>query len=105
MNNPVGNQTKPDIRRRMTALALQFPTLSKNVPGVSPWNAEKLDHWLVTSRAATAGSRCAVQFLLYVWDPGAQWQSGTFSLRDAYGRWDQDHWAVLERFIRCPFFP
>ncbi len=93
------------IRERMTDLALQFPTLRKEVPGVSPWNAVKLDHWASTSDGMTAGSRCAVQFVLYVWDPQASWQSGPFSFRDAYGRWDLAHWTVLQQFIQNPFFP
>lgn len=93
------------IRKRMTDLALQFPTLHQEVPGISPWNALKLDHWTSTSGTMRDGQRCAVQFVLYVWDPQANWQSGPFSLREAYGRWDLAHWTVFQRFIQNPFFP
>lgn len=94
-----------DIRERMSKLAQEFPTLREEVPGVAPWDAWLIDDWSATSGQATSGSRCAVQFLLYVWDPGAEWRSGAFSLREAYGTWDYAHWQVLERFIRVPFFP
>lgn len=94
-----------DIREKMTKLALGFPTLREEVPGVAPWDAWLIDDWAATSGQATSGSRLAVQFLLYVWDPGAEWRSGAFSLREAYGAWDYAHWQVLERFIQVPFFP
>ena len=94
-----------DVRERMTKLALEFPTLRAAVPGVAPWDAWLIDDWAATSGQATSGSRLAVQFLLYLWNPGAEWRSGAFSLGEAYGAWDYAHWQVLERFIQVPFFP
>lgn len=94
-----------EIHAKMTTLALEFPTLRDGVPGVSPWDPRLIDNWACSSGQATSGSRSAVQFLLNVWDPMAEWRSGDFSLREAYGVWDDAHWQVLERFIRHPFFP
>lgn len=92
-------------RKRMSLLALKFPSLHEGVPGIAPWDAEQLDCWLTTSGAVTAGSLCAGRFVLYVWNPETEWQSGPFSLRETYGRLDLAHWNVLVDFIRNPFFP
>lgn len=107
MNSQVGeiSAAHADIRERMSKLAQEFPSLRDEVPGVAPWDAWLIDDWAATSGQATSGSRCAVQFLLYVWDPRAEWRSGAFSLREAYGTWDYAHWQVLEHFIQIPFFP
>lgn len=98
-------QSNLDSQQRMSLLALKFPALHKGVPGILPWNPDELDQWLSTSGAVTAGSRCAGLFLLYVWNPDTQWQSGSFSLREAYGRCDDAHWAVIQEFIQQPYFP
>jgi len=114
MNEPVNErvnerrseqQSPHDNSERMSRLALEFPTLHKGVPGILPWNAARLDQWLATSGAVTAGSRCAGQFLLYVWNPETEWRSGAFSLREAYGRMDPTHWKVVEEFVQHPYFP
>lgn len=90
---------------RMSQLALEFPTLHGGVPGISPWRPLTLDHWCATSGAVTSASRCAVQFLLHVWDDSTEWQCGPFSIRRAYGCWDAEHWAAFTTFIRWPFMP
>lgn len=94
-----------DIYERMSRLALEFPTLRGGVPGIAPWRPLMLDHWVVTSGAVTSASRCAVQFLLHVWDDSTDWQCGAFSIRRAYGCWDAEHWATFESFVRWPFMP
>lgn len=107
MSNQVPQQSTDyvDIRERMSKLAREFPSLRDGVLGVVPWDPWLIDDWAATCGQATSGSRCAVQFLLYVWDPMAEWRSGAFSLREAYGIWDYAHWQVLERYIQYPFFP
>ena len=96
---------KLDCYERMSRLAMEFPTLRSGVPGVSPWMPLVLEDWVVTSGAVTSASRCAVQFLLHVWDDSAAWQCGSFSIRRAYGCWDADHWAAFVAFVRWPFMP
>ena len=94
-----------DNSARMSRLAMEFPTLRDNVPGVVPWNALVLDHWAATSGGVTSASRCAAQFLLHVWDDSTEWQCGPLSLRKAYGCWDAAHWAAFVSFVRWPFMP
>jgi hypothetical protein len=91
--------------RRMTLLAKSFPTLTEGVPGIEPWDALVLDHWAVTSPAVTSGSLATVRFLLHVWNDQTDWQCGPFSLHEAYGTWDGNHWAAMLEFLKTPTFP
>ncbi len=90
---------------RMTLLALTFPTLTVGVPGIDPWDALVLDHWAATSPAVTSGSLAVTKFLLHVWNDQTDWQCGRFSFREAYGAWDENHWAAMLEFLKTPTFP
>jgi len=90
---------------RMTLLALTFPTLTVSTPGIAPWDSLALDRWAATSSGVTSGSLAAVRFLLHVWDDQTDWLCGRFSLREAYGTWDGNHWAAMLEFLESPTFP
>jgi len=91
--------------RRMTLLAKSFPTLTKSATGIEPWDALVLDHWAATSPAVTSGSLAAARFLLHVWNDQTDWQCGRFSLREAHGTWDGNHWTAMLEFLKAPVFP
>lgn len=89
--------------RRMTALALSFPTL--HAPdGVSPWDAERLEAWL-GSGAPGHGARCAGRFVLSVWSSYREWQCGRFDLHEALGCWDDEHHRAFLAWILRPWWP
>jgi hypothetical protein len=90
---------------RMTLWALTFPTLTVSTPGIEPWDALVLDRWASTDPAVTSGSLAAVRFLLHVWNDQTDWQCGQFSLREAYGAWDREHWAAMLECLNAPIFP
>ncbi len=92
-------------KHRMTLLAQTFPSLVDGVPGIAPWDALALDHWAETSPAVTSGSLVAARFLLHVWNDQTDWQSGRFSLREAYAVWDAEHWTAMLAFLDTPVFP
>lgn len=97
--------TVTDYRAKMTALAQTFPTLV-GVPGVEPWEPDKLDEWLVTGGGVTAGSAMAGRFVLHVWNSDADtWKSGMFNLKDAMTRWDREHNQAMLDFLVNPFWP
>ena len=91
--------------RRMTLLARSFPTLTEGVPGIEPWDALVFAHWAAPSPAVTSGSLAATKFLLHVWNDQTDWQCGRFSLREAHGIWDGNHWAAMLEFLKTPVFP
>lgn len=72
---------------RIQHMAMRFPSL-QDVPAAMRWNALKLDQWALT---ASHGERCAVQFLLRVWDQHGLWKCGEFNVFEAMAIWDQEH--------------
>jgi len=90
---------------RMTLLAQTFPTLTDSTPGIDPWDSLVFDRWAATSPAVTSGSLSAARFLLHVWNDQTDWQCGSFSIREAYGTWDEQHWAAMLKFLKAPVFP
>ncbi len=90
---------------RMTLLALTFPSITVGTPGIGPWDSLALDHWAATSPSVTSGSLAAARFLLHVWNDQTDWQCGRFSLREAHGVWDGNHWAAMLDFLKTPTFP
>jgi hypothetical protein len=63
-----------DARQKMTDFALTFHVMQWDVPGVKPWDAEKVDEWAAGPRSH--GERVVGQFLLAVWDPATEWKCG-----------------------------
>lgn len=92
-----------DYYDRMTKLALTFPTLTEQFPGVSPWNPAALE--AAARRGACSGAIHAVKFLLNVWNSDRKWKIGQFNLMGAMGCWDARHRAALRVYLEDPFFP
>lgn len=87
-------QQEPDTRdkhQRMTELALTFPSLSVNTPGIVPWDQDKVNEW-VQSGGPSSGETATGEFLLYVWNPfkDTPW-AGRFDLADTLKTWDIFH--------------
>lgn len=98
----------PDARskeERMTELALSFPALKVEFPGISPWSQDKLNEW-ATSGGPSHGEVCAAEFLLYVWNPGddTPW-AGRFSLAECLKTWDVFNRFAFLRWAEDPFWP
>jgi hypothetical protein len=88
---------------RMTALALSFPTLA-NADGVSPWDADRLEAWLL-SGAPGYGAQCAGRLVLSVWNSYHEWRCGSFDLHEALGCWDAKHRSAFVAWIARPWWP
>lgn len=90
MSNDSANHPEETIDR----LAQCFPCL-RIAPGVDPWDANLLDEWAVSGEPSH-GEKCSAQFVLAVWKPNHEWQSGKFDLMEALRNWDNEsHWAFL----------
>lgn len=93
-------EASPNLR--MTGLALRFPAL-RGAPGIEPWNACLLDDW---APSASSGELWAASFLLWaVWNADGPWRTPPFSLRDAWGIWDDGNREAAMSWLRDPFFP
>jgi hypothetical protein len=71
---------------RIAQLARAFPCL-RNAPGIEPWDANRLDDW-AGSGGSSHGEKCSARFVLAVWNPDHDWQSGKFDLMEALRVWD-----------------
>jgi hypothetical protein len=88
--NGVFNRPEDKIRQ----LALMFPCVL-SAPGIESWDAERLDSW-DASAGPSHGEKCSARFILAVWNPDHEWQSGKFELMEALRIWDQpSHKASL----------
>ena len=87
---------------RMTTLAQSFPTL-RVADGVSPWDAERLEAWLM-SGAPGHGAKCAGRFVLSVWNSYHTWACGHFDLHEALGCWDDKHRSAFARWVTAPWW-
>jgi hypothetical protein len=91
-----------DASIRIRTLAQNFPGLWR-APGISPWNALRLDEW-AASNGPSHGERCAAQFLLAVWNPDEPWQSGKFDLMEALRVFDAQHHRALIEWALNPWW-
>jgi hypothetical protein len=87
----------------MTALCESFPTL-READGVSPWDAERLEAWLL-SGAPGHGAHCAGRFVLSVWNSYDQWRCGRFDLHEALSCWDEAHRRAFLAWSARPWWP
>ena len=74
---------------KFVMMALAFPALWK-ADGIVPWNPNRLDIW-AAEEADAPEAIAAVQYLLSLWNPGFQWQCGSFNPRSAFQYWDCPH--------------
>lgn len=95
MEHPEGTDTA-----RIIQLAQSFPSIA-NLEAVVDWEPETLDRWAAS--VASHGERLAVQFVLAVWNQHETWDSGKFDVLDAYGTWDQQHWAAFQYWVGAPY--
>ena len=70
--------------------------------GAQPFDALKLDE---SFNGASHGEKVSISFLLNVWDPGHEWQSGKFDVIDALGIWDQSKREAFCEWAREPWWP
>ena len=111
----------------IVAMARNFPALTNRVP--TPWNAMR---FRANGIAASHGERCAVQFVLAVWNYSADWDQpeiidtwlretgltedklgwnpreaklGRFDVIDALGVWDQENRAAFTEWAKDPIWP
>lgn len=71
-------------------------------PGIAPWNAE-----LIAKNVAGANhaERCAIQFMLNVWDPNGNWDCGQFNVIEAFRVWDEEYREAFLRWADDPWWP
>jgi hypothetical protein len=94
-NHHVTDDPRDQTEAKIVWLALKFPCL-RNAPGAEPWGANRLDDW-AAGGGPSHGEKCAARFILAVWDPNHEWQSGRFDLMEALGIWDSaSHQAFLD---------
>lgn len=104
---------------RMSALAESFPTLVSDwdnerrcmtpLAGVRPWDPVLLD----SHRGGGHGQRCAIQFVLSVWNPSTSraklrrdgWKHGSFDLQEALQVWDKQHRGAFLAWASNPWWP
>jgi hypothetical protein len=91
---------------RMTELARTFPTLGRfgDPPGVEPFDAEVLHHWITTSGARTSGNHHAVAFVLNVFNSPEWFKVMPFDVVHAFSCWDDEHRAAFLAWARAPWF-
>lgn len=87
---------------KIAFVAQTFPSLI-GVPGVSPWNAVKLDAWVAVSRPSLE-QRYAALFLLSIWDVQSEWRSGRFDIMNALLVWDYRHREAFFSWARNPWW-
>lgn len=111
MHHPLADRIiLPVPRYDMIALAYSFPSL-RNAPvaklerGQAYFDAPRLNRWVKTSPAVTAGSEEAGLFLLQVWDPGRKWSAGIFRVARALARWDDFHRRAFLAWAQDPWWP
>lgn len=95
---------------RMSQLAESFHQLRHGVPGVRPFDAQKLARWLKTSGAVTSGSGHAARFVLSVWIGEVELKRdfrgvATFDMHAALKCWDDGHRAAFMAWVRAPWWP
>jgi len=121
---------QPNYHPKMTALCRTFPTLNhENIPGIDPWDPEKLDEW-ACGAAPSHGALFAARFVLAVWNGRAgrvgkprktpekdswhgrwrfpfdtQWRCGPFDVVDALGTWDATHREAFIAWVKDPMWP
>ena len=84
---------------RITHLAQQFHAIA-DLDAVKHWNPDALDQW---AKTASHGEKLAVQFVLSVWNQWEAWECGRFDVIEAYGVWDDKHWAAFQGWADKPF--
>ena len=111
----------------IVALAKSFPAVCKRVP--TPWHSMRFRS---SGIAASHGERCAVQFVLAVWNYSADWDHpdvikawleetgltehklgwnpseaklGKFDVIDALGVWDEENRAAFSEWAKEPIWP
>lgn len=90
-------------RAKMTALAITFPAITRDTPGVAPFAPEILDEWAATTPRLRQKTLVSVRFILSAWSSTKQWKVGPFSLIDFYHHSDHRHWKALGLFCKNPF--
>jgi hypothetical protein len=95
-------QPTREPRLPIQQLALSFPTLQR-ANGIRPWHAGKLDRW--AARVTDDQAQHAAQFVLSVWNSGALWECGRFSVVDALAFWDDAHHEAFWLWTTDPWWP
>lgn len=123
MENNV-TRLRPNQHPRMTELALSFPSMRHNVPGIGPWDAQLLEAW-TAGPAPSHGGLFTVRFLLAVWQGRSgtighsrrtkdglysfpvvsYFRCGPFDIVDALGTWDYAHRAAFFAWAKDPWWP
>lgn len=91
---------------RMTRLARTFPCMRRKsgvMEDLTWWNAETVDAW-AASGGASHGERITAQFLLAVWNPDGDWESGKFDLMEALPLWDDGHREAFLTWAKAPWW-
>lgn len=102
----------------MNALLERFPSLSDRCPlFFEDFGATEVLRWLC-STGLSHGERCAVRFLLAVWNPSTNWvelaaemelenppAAARFDVMEALGVWDDAHRSAFLEWARRPWFP
>lgn len=94
--------------RFVRGIVYTFPSLRRDCPGLTPWDAVKWARWWRTSGARTSGSHHAVCFVLSVWSGGnKEWKRKglDFDCARAFGSWDQEHRAAFLKWAERPWWP
>jgi hypothetical protein len=105
MTSKVVSLTTPDELRttkKMTELAQSFPCL-RGAPGIDPFDAQELDRW--AAAPVSHGEQVTAQFVLAVWSPGTDWQSGRFDVMEALRVWDPSHHAAFLGWAKDAWWP
>jgi hypothetical protein len=87
----------------MTEIAERFRAL-RGVPGVRPFDPERLDAWAAGVARSETSADCA-RFVLHVWNLNAEWKCGSFDAVRALARWDAEHRAAFLAWAGDPYFP
>lgn len=94
---------------KMTQLARRFPQFALpagtkcDVHGVDPFDAAFLAR---SCRGWSHGEVCVVQFLVTLYDPGAEdWPCGRFDVMEALAVWDTPNREVFTAWVEAPWWP
>jgi DNA primase len=88
------------VEEGMTELARTFPALRNLFDTSLTWDPESLDDHAFT---LSKGERCALQFILHVWNQHTRWNCGRFNVFEAMDLWDHKHRAAFLSWASNPW--
>ena len=91
------------MNHSMEKLALTFPGL-REASGLDPWDAYKFDLWADGAQVPHS-ARYAAQFILMIWNPEREWDTGGFEAIEALRCWDAEHRCAFLQWAAEPWWP